>query len=56
MKSELFRTPLYSLSVDAKAKFTDFAGWEMAVQYEGLKKRASGGEGGCWNVRYFPHG
>ena len=34
----LLRTPLYSLSNQCKAKFTDFAGWEMALQYQGLKK------------------
>lgn len=33
----LKRTPLYDLSVAEKARFTAFAGWEMAVQYEGLK-------------------
>ena len=31
------RTPLYDLSAAAKARFVDFAGWEMAVQYSGLK-------------------
>ncbi|MBD2395147.1 glycine cleavage system aminomethyltransferase GcvT [Cyanobacterium aponinum FACHB-4101] len=36
--SKLLRTPLYSLSHECKAKFTDFAGWEMALQYSGLKK------------------
>ena len=35
--SKLIRTPLYPLSQDAQAKFTDFAGWEMALQYSGLK-------------------
>ncbi|MGD1904933.1 MAG: glycine cleavage system aminomethyltransferase GcvT [Leptolyngbyaceae cyanobacterium] len=32
------RTPLYSLSADLKARFTDFAGWEMPVQYGGIKQ------------------
>jgi aminomethyltransferase len=32
------RTPLYSLSADLKARFTDFAGWEMPVQYSGIKQ------------------
>jgi aminomethyltransferase len=36
--SLLQRTPLYELSVAQKARFTPFAGWEMAVQYEGLKQ------------------
>ncbi|AUC61546.1 aminomethyltransferase GcvT [Cyanobacterium sp. HL-69] len=55
MKSELFRTPLYSLSVDAKAKFTDFAGWEMAVQYEGLKKehQAVRGDAGMFDISHM---
>ena len=37
-QTKLLRTPLYSLSSESQAKFTDFAGWEMAVQYSGLKK------------------
>ena len=36
--SNLLRTPLYSLSCQSRAKFTDFEGWEMALQYGGLKK------------------
>lgn len=36
--SNLLRTPLYSLSCQSHAKFTDFEGWEMALQYSGLKK------------------
>lgn len=36
--SQLFRTPLYELSKKAQARFTDFAGWEMAIQYSGLKQ------------------
>ncbi|BAQ61512.1 aminomethyltransferase [Geminocystis sp. NIES-3708] len=36
--SNLLHTPLYSLSCQSKAKFTDFAGWEMPLQYSGLKK------------------
>lgn len=36
--SLLRRTPLYELSLAQKARFTPFAGWEMAVQYEGLKQ------------------
>lgn len=31
------RTPLYDLSADLKARFTEFAGWEMPVQYSGIK-------------------
>ncbi|NCO75343.1 MAG: glycine cleavage system aminomethyltransferase GcvT [Cyanobacteria bacterium] len=37
-QSNSLQTPLYFLSVESKAKFTDFAGWEMALQYSGLKK------------------
>ncbi|OKH13756.1 glycine cleavage system aminomethyltransferase GcvT [[Limnothrix rosea] IAM M-220] len=33
----LLRTPLYDLSAAAKARFVEFSGWEMAVQYSGLK-------------------
>lgn len=30
----LKRTPLYEIHADAGAKFVDFCGWEMPVQYE----------------------
>jgi aminomethyltransferase len=33
----LLRTPLYDLSAAAQARFVPFSGWEMAVQYSGLK-------------------
>ncbi|MEB3224504.1 MAG: glycine cleavage system aminomethyltransferase GcvT [Synechococcus sp.] len=33
----LQRTPLHNLAVAAGARFVPFAGWEMAVQYTGLK-------------------
>ncbi|BAW97088.1 glycine cleavage system T protein [[Synechococcus] sp. NIES-970] len=33
----LHRTPLYDLAVTGGAKFVPFSGWEMAVQYRGLK-------------------
>src|SRR5439155_560549 len=33
----LQRTPLYDNHVAAGAKLVDFAGWEMPVQYEGIK-------------------
>jgi aminomethyltransferase len=32
------RTPLYDLSANLKARFTEFAGWEMPVQYSGIKQ------------------
>lgn len=34
----LKRTPLHNLVAEQKARFTEFAGWEMAVQYSGLKQ------------------
>ncbi|HEY9888409.1 MAG TPA: glycine cleavage system aminomethyltransferase GcvT [Candidatus Obscuribacterales bacterium] len=34
----LLRTPLHALSADLNARFTEFAGWEMAVQYSGIKQ------------------
>jgi aminomethyltransferase len=36
--SSLARTPLFSLIHDQKAKFTEFSGWEMPVQFTGLKQ------------------
>lgn len=36
--SEISHTPLYELSIQAKARFTSFAGWKMAIQYSGLKQ------------------
>ena len=35
--SNLLKTPLFDLSKQQKAKFTAFSGWEMPVQYSGLK-------------------
>ncbi len=34
----LRRTPLYDRHVDAGAKLVDFAGWEMPVQYSGVRE------------------
>jgi aminomethyltransferase len=34
----LKRTPLYELHVDAGAKMVDFGGWEMPVQYDGIRE------------------
>ena len=36
--SQLRRTPLYDTHVEAGAKLVDFAGWEMPVQYAGIKE------------------
>jgi aminomethyltransferase len=35
--SKLLRTPLYQLAQEQKARFTAFSGWEMPVQFSGLK-------------------
>ena len=32
------RTPLYTLSANLNARFTEFSGWEMPVQYGGIKQ------------------
>ncbi|MDB9524997.1 glycine cleavage system aminomethyltransferase GcvT [Oscillatoria sp. CS-180] len=34
----LLRTPLYALSASLNARFTAFSGWEMAVQYSGIRQ------------------
>ncbi len=34
----LLRTPLYSLSLELNARMTEFSGWEMPVQYSGIKQ------------------
>ena len=38
MSSNLLRTPLYNVLKEQKARFVPFSGWEMPVQFEGLKK------------------
>jgi aminomethyltransferase len=38
MPSTLRRTALYDRHVDAGAKLVEFAGWEMPVQYEGVRQ------------------
>ena len=35
--ANLLRTPLFELARSQKARFTPFSGWEMPVQYTGLK-------------------
>src|SRR5665811_2586632 len=35
------RTPLYDRHLAAGAKLVDFAGWEMPVQYEGIREEHS---------------
>ncbi|MEM9977652.1 MAG: glycine cleavage system aminomethyltransferase GcvT, partial [Cyanobacteria bacterium P01_D01_bin.2] len=34
----LLRTPLYDLCVQANARMTAFSGWEMPVQFSGIKQ------------------
>ncbi|GBF78970.1 glycine cleavage system aminomethyltransferase GcvT [Aphanothece sacrum] len=34
----LSRTPLFDLIVESKARMTEFSGWEMPVQFSGLKQ------------------
>lgn len=34
----LLRTPLHDLSAQLNARFTEFSGWEMPVQYSGIKQ------------------
>ncbi|MDJ0651238.1 MAG: glycine cleavage system aminomethyltransferase GcvT [Xenococcaceae cyanobacterium MO_188.B19] len=36
--SNLLRTPLFSLEQEQKARFVPFSGWEMPVQFTGLKQ------------------
>jgi aminomethyltransferase len=43
----LKRTPLYDAHVDAGAKLVPFAGWEMPVQYEGIKAEHLAVREGC---------
>jgi aminomethyltransferase len=38
---KLRRTPLYERHVELGAKLVDFAGWEMPVQYEGVREEHS---------------
>jgi aminomethyltransferase len=39
--NSLARTPLFDLIVEQKAKMTEFSGWEMPVQFMGLKQEHS---------------
>jgi aminomethyltransferase len=45
--SELRRTPLFDRHVAAGAKLVDFAGWEMPVQYEGVRQEHLAVRSGC---------
>src|SRR5918912_1809837 len=37
-QATLRRTPLYDVHVEAGARIVPFAGWEMPVQYEGVRQ------------------
>ncbi|MBQ7503108.1 glycine cleavage system aminomethyltransferase GcvT [bacterium] len=37
MNNELLRTPLYEVHVQEGAKIVEFAGWEMPIEYSGIK-------------------
>ncbi|MGZ5315062.1 MAG: glycine cleavage system aminomethyltransferase GcvT, partial [Solirubrobacterales bacterium] len=43
----LKRTPLYDAHVEAGARLVDFAGWEMPVQYEGVRAEHEAVRSGC---------
>jgi aminomethyltransferase len=43
----LRRTPLYEAHVEAGAKLVDFAGWEMPVQYDGIREEHLRVRSGC---------
>ncbi len=45
--NSLKRTPLYDRHVAAGAKLVDFAGWEMPVQYEGVRAEHLAVRSGC---------
>jgi glycine cleavage system T protein (aminomethyltransferase) len=52
---ELKRTPLYDRHVRAGARMVDFAGWEMPVQYEGVRQEhlAVRSEAGLFDVSHM---
>jgi aminomethyltransferase len=43
----LKRTPLYEAHLEAGAKLVDFAGWEMPVQYQGIRAEHQAVRTGC---------
>jgi aminomethyltransferase len=45
--AELKRTPLYEAHLEAGAKLVDFAGWEMPVQYQGIREEHQAVRTGC---------
>lgn len=53
--SNLLRTPLYELARQRKARFTAFSGWEMPVQFSGLKleHQAVRSEAGMFDISHM---
>ena len=47
MAEELKRTPLYEAHLEAGAKLVPFAGWEMPVQYAGIREEHQAVRSGC---------
>jgi aminomethyltransferase len=45
--TDLRRTPLYDAHVEAGAKIVPFAGWEMPVQYSGVREEHLATRSGC---------
>jgi aminomethyltransferase len=45
--ASLKRTPLYEKHVEARARLVPFAGWEMPVQYEGVRAEHLAVRSGC---------
>jgi aminomethyltransferase len=45
--TDLRRTPLYAAHVEAGARLVPFAGWEMPVQYEGVRAEHDAVRTGC---------
>ena len=54
MSDRLKRTPFYALHLEAGAKMVSFAGFEMPIQYHGIKveHRAVRGNVGLFDVSY----
>ena len=53
--SNLLRTPLYDLAKAQNARFTSFSGWEMPVQFSGLKleHQAVRSEAGMFDISHM---
>jgi aminomethyltransferase len=47
MELTLRRTPLFDRHVEAGAKMVEFAGWEMPVQYQGVREEHMAVRGAC---------